>query len=731
MQIRRSAPLDDGAEDATMRRMARWGIERVGRLVRGLWALMALLWVGSVVSMLLDRPSDAIGGAALGVPAAIYVIVGGLVARRRPDNPIGWLFCAVGLSLVLWIAGMAYAQPGLGGAPGLSSRPGAAAGAWIGSLSALVVLPVALPTFLLYFPDGQLRSARWRIAVAVVVLGGVLIVLGAVGQIDQFSGTTHLAPPAWAAGIPGIGGIAGLGFVLVGVTAFAGLGALVLRFRSATHEERQSLRLVVGMIVAMAIATALAIVAVFGSGGADWAWIPVVLAILVNGFGIMVGIPTATAAAVLTYGLYDVGVVMKKTVVYVALVVFFVLLLAALSLTFSPLSVMGSSDPSGLSRGEALAARISTGVAVFALVLVFTIRPVKRLARRLVYGRRATRYEAMAEFSERLGEAYSTEDVLPRMAEIVRASTGADVAHVWLRLGGEIRPVASAPSDAPARAAVRAAPDEIPAVDGLRTFPVRDRGELLGLLTVAMPAAEPLSKDGEKLVTDLAGQAGLVLRNVRLIQELQESRRRIVAAQDERARKLERDIHDGAQQQLVALSVKLGLAEQLATRDPDRARAILGELKEDATDALDNLRDLARGIYPPLLADRGLTAALEAQARRSPIRVEVHGDGVGRYPQAVESAVYFCTLEALNNVAKYADASSATIDLRQTNGRLTFSIADDGRGFDPSVTSYGTGLQGMADRLDAIEGTFDVVSEPGAGTTVTGRIDVEPDEVAP
>ncbi|MGE5459035.1 MAG: histidine kinase [Solirubrobacterales bacterium] len=706
-----------------MPRMARWGIGRAGRIVGGLWTVMAVLWVGSVVSVLLDRPSNVIVGIVLGVPAAIYVIVGGLVARRLPDNPIGWLFCAAGLALVLWVAGMAYAQAGLNGAPGLSSRPGAEAAAWIGSLSALAVLPVALPTFLLYFPDGHLRSTRWRVAVAIVILGGALVVLGVVGQIDQFSGTTHLAPPAWAARIHRIGGIAGLGYALVGISAFAGLGALVLRFRSATEEERQPLRLLVMVISAMAVTALVAIVAVFGSGGANWAWIPVVLAILVNGFGIMVGIPTATAAAVLTYGLYDVGVVMKKTVVYVALVVLFVLVLAVLSLAFSPLSVIGSSDAGGLPSREALAARILTGAAAFTLVLVITIRPVKRLARRLVYGRRATRYEAMAEFSERLGEAYSTEDVLPRMAEIVRASTGADVAHVWLWLGGEIRPVASAPSDAPARAPIHAAPDEIPAVDGLRTFPVRDRGELLGMLTVAMPAAEPLSKDGERLVTDLAGQAGLVLRNVRLIEELHESRRRIVAAQDERARKLERDIHDGAQQQLVALSVKLGLAEQLTARDPERARAILGELKQEATDALDNLRDLARGIFPPLLADQGLVAALDSQARKSTVDVRVTAEGIGRYPQEVEAAVYFCALEALQNITKYAEATSARIRLAQSDGHLAFEVADDGVGFDPA-RARGSGLTNMRDRVEALGGTLEVASTVDAGTTVTARIPI-------
>jgi signal transduction histidine kinase len=694
------------------------------RLVHGFWIAMVLLWMSALVIILIDRPSDAALIVLIGLPAAIYAIVGGLVARRRPENPIGWLFCAVGFSLVLWMFGLAYAQAGHAGRPGLGSLPGAAAAAWVGLLSSFVVLPVALPTFLLIFPDGRLRSGRWRIALAAAILGCALMVLGVVGEIEKYNGTTPLVPPGWVAVLPGIRVAFAVGLALVVGAAFAGLIALVLRFRSATQQERQSLRLLVVMIVAMAIATSVALVTALASGGAEWTWIAIVLAALVDGFGILIGIPVATAAAVLTYGLYDVGVVMKKTVVYVVLVIFFVILLGLLSLLLSPLAFIGSSGGGGTTEREIVIARIVTGAAVFALVLVFTFRPVKRLARRMVYGRRATPYEAMAQFSERLGDAYSNEDVLPRMAEIVRASTGADVARVWLHVGGEIRAVASSPSDAPTRTAIEATPDELPPFDGLRTFAVRDRGELLGALTVAMPAAEPLSKDGEQLVTDLASQAGLVLRNVRLIEELQESRRRIVTAQDERARKLERDLHDGAQQQLVALSVKLGLAEQLASRDAGRTSALLAELKSDATDALENVRDLARGIYPPVLADHGLAAALEAQARKAPVPVRLDANASGRYPSEIEAAVYFCCLEALQNVAKYASANEAIIRLGRSNGDLTFEVVDDGRGFDPA-NAGGSGLTNMHDRVEAVGGALVVSSTPGSGTTIRGRIPVE------
>jgi signal transduction histidine kinase len=195
-----------------------------------------------------------------------------------------------------------------------------------------------------------------------------------------------------------------------------------------------------------------------------------------------------------------------------------------------------------------------------------------------------------------------------------------------------------------------------------------------------------------------------------------------VGAQDEERRKIERNIHDGAQQQLVALAVKQRLAASLIGKDDERAGAMLAELQIETNAALDDLRDLARGIYPPLLADRGLAAALEAQARKAALPVSVDSDAIGRFPQDVEATVYFCTLEALNNVAKYADATRATVRLSNGNGELRFEVTDDGRGFDSTTAGYGTGLQGMADRLAAVGGELTVRSAPGAGTTIAGTV---------
>jgi signal transduction histidine kinase len=206
------------------------------------------------------------------------------------------------------------------------------------------------------------------------------------------------------------------------------------------------------------------------------------------------------------------------------------------------------------------------------------------------------------------------------------------------------------------------------------------------------------------------------------IDELLASRRRLVEAQDAERRRIERNLHDGAQQQLIALAIQLGLLAESAG-DADLIRQAIPDLKAQLSAALDDLRALARGIYPPLLAEQGLVMALRAQAARSPVPVVLEAGQVGRYPQDTESTVYFCTLEALQNVAKHARASRATVCLAETGGALEFSVSDDGAGFPAAAAArHGSGLQGMSDRLAAHGGTLAVRSQPGQGTTITGRL---------
>jgi signal transduction histidine kinase len=247
-----------------------------------------------------------------------------------------------------------------------------------------------------------------------------------------------------------------------------------------------------------------------------------------------------------------------------------------------------------------------------------------------------------------------------------------------------------------------------------------------------------LTQGEAELLDRLADQAALVMANARLTadlearlaqiaqqaEDLRASRQRIVAAQDEERRRLERNIHDGAQQHLVALAVKLRLAKATLEKDPDRGAAMLAGLGREIDAALDTLRSLALGIYPPLLEEQGIAAALAAQYLRGALPVQMQTDGIGRYPIELEAAVYFCTLEALQNAAKYAQASTITIAFRERNEALEFSVTDDGVGFNVDANGAGTGIQGMRDRIAVLGGDADIESSPGHGTTVRGRVPI-------
>ena len=275
------------------------------------------------------------------------------------------------------------------------------------------------------------------------------------------------------------------------------------------------------------------------------------------------------------------------------------------------------------------------------------------------------------------------------MARALGEGTVAARADVWVRVGEELRSEASWPEgDAAGERLARSRPPSRWRRPRPSSSPSATRTSCSAGSRSRRSPGDAITATEQKLVSDLAAQAGLVMRNVALteqlmdhIEQLRASQKRLVSAQDEERRRLERNLHDGAQQQLVALAVKLRLAEQLTERDPPKAKDLLADLQTETGEALENLRDLARGIYPPLLADKGLVAALESQARKSAVPVTVEATGVGRYPQDAEAAVYFSCLEALQNVAKYASASRATVSLSDGDGRLRFEVTDDGVGF--------------------------------------------------
>ena len=640
------------------------------------------------------------------VAFALFGLVGALIVSREPGNRIGGLLLyGSGVTAASFLAGEVTTYlvregitDGLAVAiPALVSEAG-----WVvGIIPVLLFLP-------LLFPDGHLPSRRW-VPFAWFCVGILaFLFVAVVFATPKLTGSAQVARvdnPLYISAIDTFEIPDAVVSILLLVVLVGAVGSLVVRFRRARGDERQQMKWVALALALLVFSFVLSTVLVGLGVESD------LVDSLVSGIA-FITIPVSIGIAVLRFRLYDLDVVVKKALVAGALAVFVVAVYGALVWVFGAVA-------SGREN--------SASLFVIALMLGVAFRPVARFARRiadrLVYGRRATPYEVLTEFSERIGDAYATEDVLGRMAQILGEATGAERARVWLVVGSRAVPEAVWPREAGIGGPLSLRGDRV-SVPGETAVEVREAGELLGALSVAMPANDPMTPAKERLIHDLASQAGLVLRNVSLVEELRASHRRLVTAQDQERRRLERNIHDGAQQQLVALSVKTRLARDLTPRDPSKAAEMLTQIDGEIQTALEDLRDLARGIYPPLLADKGLEAALDAQARRSVVPVSVRADGVGRYPPEVEAAVYFSCLEALQNVAKYAEASSAQVTIAQSNGDLTFEVEDDGRGFDTAATRFGTGLQGIADRLSALHGELAIRSQLGTGTLVRGRIEV-------
>jgi signal transduction histidine kinase len=670
----------------------------------GLTLIVPAIWLGVLNGSLTEDPFIIIALITLNG----WAIVGALLASKNPGNAIGWLMIAFGLGFLVGGVASEWATYAYRTNPG--ALPLRTFWAWLSNWW-FVVIPTPILVMLFLYPTGRVRSKRWKpLLWAFVGLGAAstLATMLKPGSLDIGIGV-RIENPTGVEALRGVvsvvQNVAGILYVVVGIPAC--VAAVIVRFRGSRGEERQQMRWLAYVTAVGGVAFVVAALTGIGLGENESNLLNEI-AFFAFFMALGLGIPGAIGVALLKYRLWDLDVVLKKTLVAAILVV----LIAGASLL-------------GLVVLSAVLVDVSAPALVVGLAIGALGWPLLRLARRiadrLVYGGRATPYEILTDFSGRMAESYSTDDVLPRMASIVGAGTGADRVMIWLLVGGELRPAAGWPDRAPADES-RPTAALFDAEPG--TFEVRHQGELLGAITARMPANDPMNPSKERLIRDLASQAGLVLRNVRLIEELRQSRRRIVAAVDDGRRKLERNIHDGAQQQLVALSVKMRLADQMVDRDPAKAHDLLSQLQAETTDTLENLRDLARGIYPPLLVDEGLAAALEAQARRSPVPVRVSPNGIGRYPQEVEATVYFCVLEALNNVAKYANASAVDIELRRENGTLTFDVRDDGVGFDPASAPRGTGLQGMTDRVEAVGGSLDIRSAPGAGTSVVGRIPI-------
>lgn len=644
-----------------------------------------------------------------------FSIVGAVIVSKRPDNGLGWVFAVGGALLALDASTTGYGYRALVADPG--SLPAGRAAAWVGDIVALAGFGFVTIFLFLLFPEGRLRTRAERRTAVVAVVGIGIAMLAAIvepsleGYGDREAPLRLASPDVYIT-------LYGAGYVMVIGALIASIVLLVRRRRRAVGSERDQLRILVwsAVVAGALMAPVLVLPASALEAMEGYAW----LFFAAPAIGLLL-IPVSVGVAILRHQLLDIDLVIRRTVVIAILGAFITAVYVGI--------VVGVGALAGSSGNAVLSA---IGAAVVALAFQPIRRWAQRLANRFVYGRRATPYEVLHEFSERVAGSYGTEDVLPRMATILGEGTGAERAQVWLKIGSELRPTEAWPEGVERSRPVPLSGTDLPQIaDVSHAVPVLDRAELLGALSVTKSASDPVSPTEEKLVADLALQAGLVLRNVRLVEDLRASRGRLVAAQDQERRKIERNIHDGAQQQLVALAVKAKLADAMVDRDVPKAHEMLAQIQAETQEALESLRDLARGIYPPLLADEGLAAALRAQARKAPVPATVSTNGVERYPQEIEATAYFCCLEALQNASKYAEASRVEISLSAADGVLAFEVVDDGGGFDSEAVRRGTGLQNMADRLAALGGSLEVRSTPGAGTSVIGRIAIPPGSAGP
>ena len=387
-------------------------------------------------------------------------------------------------------------------------------------------------------------------------------------------------------------------------------------------------------------------------------------------------------------------------------------------------------------------------------------RRLSEFANRLVHGDRRAPDELVRTFGARLSRAVPLEELLLQLAESLRRALDLDVAEVWVNSGGLLERVVSEPDLGPATLRLTASEEAVLARSGVsgparvrvwlpqlvadradavvRVAAIAQSGELFGLLVAERTAeAQPFDEQAETALADLARQLGLALRNAQLdsdlqaslaqlqrqAEELRRSRARVVAAGDAERRRIERDLHDGAQQHLVALEANLGAVRALIDSKPERAQAILDELRAAVHEAMEDFRDLAHGIYPPLLQDRGLPEALANAARRATLPTRLKAETRRRYDPEIEATVYFCCLEALQNAGKHAGESArATIRLYEEEDALVFEVSDDGPGLDCARTTFGAGLTNMRDRLEAIGGDLRIESNNGQGTRVVGTI---------
>ena len=694
-------------QDRTLRRSA-----------GGLFAVCATLTLGTVAfgavavarHVAPGKSVDFFSGFIFLIDGLVFAAVGTLIVRRQPRNTIGWLLLAVG---ALWAVGLTlsvYADYGVNVQPGSVPAPALANAlvvwTWVPAVGMMAIFIVLL------FPDGHLPSPRWRWLAR--LSAGVMIVLS-VGfmtdphafsdsSLEKVANPLAVQFPDWVRSV--VEGI----FVLFPLCMLAAAVAAIGRYRRSTGVERQQMKWLV--TAGAFFASFFGLILLLGT-------LPAIhdnktLTDSVNFFFpvTFVFFPLAIGAAVLRYHLYDIDVVISRSLVFGALATFITVVYVTVVVGIGRL--VGAGDRPDL----------ALSVAATALVAV-AFEPVRdrlqRVANRLVYGERATPYEVLSTFADRVGGAYDATELLPVMARTVAQGVDADKAQVWLRREDGFVLAATWPVSPEGPWA----PRTLEEVEGDRVTPVSDRGDLLGAVAVTNRSGRELTPVEDRLLDTLATQAGPVLRNVRLIADLRTSRQRLVATQDEERRRLERNLHDGAQQSLVAVALMMRLVQSRVAVENARVGATLDQAAQELGMAIEELRELARGIYPAVLAESGLGAALTSLAERSPVPVVVEDRLDRRLSPGVERALYFVAAEVIPGCARVR-AGEVLLRLELTTELVTLLIDDDGpTGDDPARR---LARQRLLDRTAVVDGTLTLSDGAATGLHLTCAIPLPGDQ---
>lgn len=681
--------------------------------VLGKWRAGSLAWTVSTVSILVATAALGVsiwGVAASGAYRSIlthqtlnpfitagFAILGALVAARHPRNPTGWIFVTVGTLFAFTSLTTAIRLYGSNGSP-LHELA-----VWFSNWVWIPAATLPLIFVLLIFPDGQLPSPRWRFVAWSAALGLFLTVLAVMLYPGLLAAWEPEAVPSGPGAPVFMQRLAALGALLLAIGFIGSFAGFFTRFRRSAGLLREQMKWLAYPVVVLMLGNILAAVS-----GSFWPKNPLVyeLNIVLTNLAIL-GIAAAAAIAILRYRLYDINLIINRTLVYTVLLVviggLYGLVVAAFGAMFQTRSNLS----------------VSLLAAGLAAILVQPLRDrLQRGANRLMYGERDDPYAVLSRLSRQLEGSLSPEATLPAVVETVAQALKLPYVAIALKQGGELKIAASYGLE-------KGAAIELPLIY---------QGKNIGKLRLAARSPnEPFTPSERRLLQDIARHIGVTAHTVlltldlrRLAEDLQRSREELVKSREEERRRLRRDLHDELGPQLASLKLNLDVARKLVSRDPSAAEALLIELRTQSQVTIADIRRLAYDLRPPALDELGLNGAIQQYVTQIENQEgpQIHFDSpksLPPLPAAVEVAAYRIALEALANMIRHSQAKNCAVSISIIDRHLQVLVCDDGLGI-PNELQPGVGLSSMRARAAELGGTCVIAAQPQGGTRVLARL---------